>query len=337
MTTATPLSVSVILGAGFSYVAGLPLTRDLYNTDDLPPNTSERALRNHEEVRIAWDHWSSHRKIPNAEEWLESLYFSTNPPGMSALWDKAVKFALAQLVRPWQGSKTPYYYGVTTSIESKVHREFWEIIRNLFQLKNVVTMNYDLLAEQGLRKEYTEKRHPPICYYGGWPYVQYVRVMKDLAPPHWEEVRLGEEVILHKMHGSLNWAREPHGLKIHDDVRAAFRVDASKGQIIVVPPVPEKSMPLELYNVWQSAEQHLAVCDVWLVCGYSLPEYDTALHEFFSRTAAHSCVQHLIICDPDAASVARRWRNIFKATPCIHEMPGLPDCFAQLAYRPWES
>ena len=196
-------------------------------------------------------------------------------------------------------------------------------------------MNYDLLAEQGLRDEYTEERLAPICYYGGWPYVQYVRVMKDLAPPRWEEVRLGEEIILHKMHGSLNWAREPHGLKIHDDVRAAFRVDASKGQILVVPPIPEKLMPPELYNVWQSAEEHLANSDVWLVCGYSLPEYDEALREFFSRTAKHSRAKHLIICDPEAEAVAGRWRDVFEVAPEVHKMPGLPGCLNSLTSRSW--
>ena len=38
----------------------------------------------------------------NAEEWLKSLYVSSDPPGTNPLWDKALKFALAQLVRPWR-------------------------------------------------------------------------------------------------------------------------------------------------------------------------------------------------------------------------------------------
>jgi hypothetical protein len=46
---------TAILGAGFSSVAGLPLTKDLF--EELPLAKSERARKEYEEVFAAWSSW----------------------------------------------------------------------------------------------------------------------------------------------------------------------------------------------------------------------------------------------------------------------------------------
>ena len=67
----------------------------------------------------------------------------------------------------------------------------------------------------------------PVFYYGGHPYNQHVQKMIRLsgAGPRSVAVPLGHQVPIYKLHGSINWAWEPHSetLKVHDDVRAAFR------------------------------------------------------------------------------------------------------------------
>jgi hypothetical protein len=65
---------SVILGAGFSYVAGLPLTKELFATSTPPSTKSDRAKRNHEEVMAAWRVWKKDNPEGNAEQWLRLLY-----------------------------------------------------------------------------------------------------------------------------------------------------------------------------------------------------------------------------------------------------------------------
>jgi hypothetical protein len=52
------LKTAVILGAGFSHVGGLPLTRDLFDIrGDIPRSQSTSAQRNHEQVVLAYSRW----------------------------------------------------------------------------------------------------------------------------------------------------------------------------------------------------------------------------------------------------------------------------------------
>ena len=51
------LTTSVVLGAGFSFVAGLPLTNELFEVSDIPRATSIKARRQHEDVINAYRTW----------------------------------------------------------------------------------------------------------------------------------------------------------------------------------------------------------------------------------------------------------------------------------------
>lgn len=147
------LKTTAILGAGFSKAAGLPLTRDLFETTELPRALSPEATERHRQVLYAWRNWSSKNPGQNAERWLENLYAFRPAERLVYLtsYQDAVDFALARLVRLPPGSNSHYYHGVTTSIDCEAHRLFWQALRRDFQLEAVVTMNYDILAEQGLR------------------------------------------------------------------------------------------------------------------------------------------------------------------------------------------
>jgi hypothetical protein len=112
------------------------------------------------------------------------------------------------------------------------------------------------------------------------------------------------------MHGSINWANEPHAFKIHDSVHAAFRTDKRLGELAIVPPLPEKEMPPWLYNVWKEAEGSLIKSNTWFICGYSLPTYDLALEEFFQRAAHQVNGLTIYISDPKSKELKERWKNI---------------------------
>ncbi|MBV8858475.1 MAG: hypothetical protein JOZ02_16195 [Acidobacteria bacterium] len=316
---------SVILGAGFSYVAGLPLTKDLFETSILPSTKSDKAKRNHEEVMAAWKVWKKENPEGNAEQWLRLLYENRGFALLGTTWENALNFAMARLVKLPPGRNAAYYHGITTCIDNEVHKDFWEKIRGAFTLKYVVSMNYDILAEQGLKCQYSKERVAPICYYGGFQWQQVVKKMTDVTKHRYENVELGHEVALFKMHGSINWAFEPHGFKIHDDVRAAFRVDQKLGEVAIIPPLPEKDVPDWLINVWKQAEESLSHSQVWIICGYSLPDYDVALKNFFKRAADKTFGLRLYILDPFSSDLAGKWENIAPVGTVIKKLPGLPE------------
>ena len=323
------LRTTVILGAGFSYIAGLPLTRDLFETDELPRSFSPEAAERHRQVLHAWRAWASKKPGENGEKWLAKLYDLLGAEALVYLtsYQDAVDFALARLVQLPPGSKAHYYHGVTTSVECKEHRLFWNYMRRDFDLRAVVTMNYDILAEQGLREEYSSHRAKPMFHYGGFPYTQHVRKLTNVVTREFEEVVLDGPIALFKMHGSLNWTYEwsPDRMKMHDDVRAVFRPDREVGVPQIVPPLVEKKAPDWLRTIWNGARQALGDSQVWFVCGYSLPEYDTALRELFRAAASRTFSLRIIISDPFSDEVSKKWAALVPRGTRIEALPGLPE------------
>ena len=314
-----PEVTSLILGAGFSCVAGLPLAKDLFNTSESPKAFSKTAVRRNEKVLHAWRNWSRQTGSLDAEIWLRELYLNEdNDSGIT--FQDAVEFAVARLVilPDWKWRSTPYFYGITRSVECETHRI-------------LVTMNYDILAEQGLKEKYSSHhRSPPLCHYGGFPANLHVRMMLDLRTRRYRNVKLGEEISIFKMLGSVNWCDEPHDFKIHDDVRGVFRSDRRRGKLAIVPPLPEKRRPEWLEKVWQYAENGLKASHIWIVCGYSMPEYDDALRRFFKRVASQHDHLTIYILDPNATSIVSRWREISPEQTQIVTLSGLPEGIDEL-------
>ena len=107
---------------------------------------------------------------------------------------------------------------------------------------------------------------------------------------------------------------------MYQDFRPVFR---HGGDAAVVAPVPEKQCPKWLQPVWQEAEAELAAAEAWIVCGYSLPNYDIAIREMLTR-AASSSVQHVFLLDPISNKLAERYVNIAPKAS-LHLLPGLPE------------
>jgi hypothetical protein len=327
------MDTAIILGAGFSFVAGLPLTRNLFDTNGLLPRSqSSAAEKNHSEVSSAYSVWLRSHPGTNAEEWLLDLYRRKGDPlqeiGQQTTWSKALRFALARLVDLPPGKNSHYYFGICTSKCHPIHQRFWRRIEDDFGSRVVATLNYDLLVEQALHAEDSKHRGAPRCYYGGFPYVQTVRKMTDVTKRRYELVRLGNEVVLYKLHGSLNWAWERHAaptLKIHDDVRAIFRHNDRIGVPAVIPPIPEKEMPPEFSQIWDQARRSLSECPHWIVCGYSLPPYDVALRNFFEGILSKRNQASIFILSPDSPTLAKHWQAICPKSTQVRPLPGLPE------------
>lgn len=315
--------IILFTGAGFSFSAGLPLTKDLFAEIPHSPYSNNKAV--FEQVRLAW---LRHGASKNPEVWIKEVYLERdNLPefkyGVS--WEDVQDFLMARLVKLPKGSNAHYYHGISTSIDSRVHREFWSKLRKTFHLKTVITTNYDLLIEQGLKSEYKVERIAPICYYGGYPYLQVVRKMTNVTTNESVDLKLGHEVELIKLHGSLNWVQEPHGYKIHDDVRAVYRKSRGLGKPRIIPPLEEKEQPEWSFDIWNAAEAALTKTDTWFVCGYSFPHYDLAINKMIARCGSKHERLKVIIADPNSNGVKGNMEVLLPKSTEYQLLPGLPD------------
>jgi hypothetical protein len=319
---------AVIVGAGFSYVAGLPLAQDLFAGDVFA--SSRAAGVRYQRVLRAWEAWSAtHDGGP--EQFLSEVY-RTDPNGRVP-WLWAAEFVAAVLATPRaqdQGAFQFRYAGrITRPVNAPIHSAFWDVVLSSFDVAGVVTTNYDILVERGLRHRCTTRPPRPGFYYGGLPKPQ---ILKGAALPFSAQqplslIELGGGVPVYKLHGSLNWGTDSGQLVIYQDLRPAFR---RGGDARIVPPVEEKKAPEWLSGVWQGARKVLERASTWIVCGYSLPEYDVAVRELFSEAGLERRVTTILLIDPFAASIADRWRAVAPDAE-IRCLPGLPQALNRIA------
>ena len=215
---------------------------------------------------------------------------------------------------------------LTREVQSLGLVRFWDIVCTS-DLRAIVTTNYDLLAERGLRHRALKRRFRPGFHYGGFPKPQR---LKGLAQP-WTVldqqriVVLDSGVPLFKLHGSLNWSLEGGERLMYQDMRSAFR---RGGDALISPPTTEKETPEWLSAVWGNASSYLSMCERWIVCGYSLPAYDIALRELFGQSS--SAAREICVIDPCAALLTERWQQVAPGAR-IFKFDGLPSGLQALA------
>jgi hypothetical protein len=316
-------TISVILGSGFSYVTGLPLAKDLLNSAAFI--ASKRSEGRFNRVWKEWERWQGEHPGQASEQFLSAVYHGEieNVP-----WTWAVELVSATLACPLKQDRPAWrnwrYAGrITRPVGIPVHDAFWDIIIKKYNLLAVVTANYDILAERGLRYRPMKRPHRPGFVYGG---IAFPQILKGLALPFTvldpkRIVELKNGIPLFKLHGSLNWAQEKGQLVMYQDLRPAFRYGSDA---LIVPPVLEKEMPAWLLNVWESAIMYLSRSEIWLVCGYSLPVYDIALRDMFQKAAKKGQPFTIMLIDPAAQGLAFTWQQIAPHAKIIC-LPGLPD------------
>jgi hypothetical protein len=326
----------VILGAGFSRVAGLPLTNNLFDCGNiLPPVTHPSMTDDYIQVIDAYKRWRAANQNESAEVWMNELY-SGREMGFVRLkygtdWWHVVRFVLARLVDDTPESRNaPYYHGIGTFRRHPVHEQFWERAERELNVKRIVTFNYDLLVEQALHEKQSDHRTAPRCRYGGFTHVQVVRKLTNVITRTYDLLEMGNDFVLYKLHGSMNWAWERHSptLKVHQDVRAVFRRTLRVGQPAIIPPVSEKEMPKEFATIWFEAAEVLANASRWLVCGYSLPTYDIFARKYFADILKRRRNTTVVILDPDSRRIGERWRDLAAGVNVL-ALPGLPEALAE--------
>lgn len=317
---------AVITGAGYSFAAGLPLTKELFEVHSYAGSTG--AIQRSERIRSTWQEWHIQHPGQGPEQFLTAV----NLGQVSQIsWPEVVEHVALVLATPrgddWPRTKSPRYAArVTNPIRSDVHIDFWTAVLDRFDLRMVATTNYDLLVERGLRTRPMIRPTRPGMYYGGFHQPQ---ILKGDKQPY--SVRKSDQfttlegsVPLYKLHGSLSWSFENGRLAMYQDARPAFR---SGGTAAIVPPLTEKTTPTWLRAVWDQCEAGLMDCPTWIVVGYSLPPYDIALLQLFQRAGAG--VQQIWIIDPFAAGeIEGRWK-LAAPSAQVSCLPGLADALVE--------
>lgn len=327
------LKAACIIGAGYSFAAGLPLTSSLFDTE--VSIVSDRSRKQFEAVWADYSRWQGKNPDRYLEEYLTEIYLSER----SGLLFDNVPFAyIVNLISAVLASPrtkrdnqiNPRYSSrLTTPSWNKSHENFWRVTTSVFSELGIITTNYDLFIERSLRHRRMKRGFGIGFHYGG---IKHPQLAKGIPLPftvtdQQRVVELKGEIPLFKLHGSLNWAVAQSGvIELFQDVRPAFR---EKGKAAIVPPITEKAAPSWLKPIWHEAEALLSEAQIWIVCGYSLPSYDIAMNQMLKRTSKNT--KTIFILDPYSESLKSRYSDV-APDASIYCLEGLPNGVFQLAH-----
>jgi SIR2-like domain len=303
--------ITVFTGAGFSHLASVPLASQLFDEQPAVDRISRQRLI--ERVVAGWNRWhASERGTP--EEYLAVLEARADKEWLDAVWFVGLRIALDMGNIEMVGTKpTVVRHNIDRMTGVPAHEKFWGALFRLVNDVTVITTNYDILCERGLRIAPRPRKRLPGFNYGngveqlaGGGYPSYSHIQKVACQGH---------VPILKLHGSVSWSiRDGHLIKYHD-CRPAIRGDAA-----IIAPVTNKHIPQMFRNIWQSAAQALASTSVLVVIGYSLPPYDHAVRNLIKSNLPASAKVHVF--DP-YAPVASRYSELLPSNEVVPE-PGLP-------------
>jgi hypothetical protein len=315
----------LILGAGWSAAAGLPLANQLFETAE--PRGRDR------EVVDAYEEWQQEHPDSSSEQFVAYAYEGGTEkvfrrlPGSPILhwddpqleldltgtveryglgWSDVAAYLQRRLAAPSLpqrlDSGVRYRPELLRRTPSAAQAEFWNWLLDEIPVRAIVTTNYDLTIEQTVGISLNTIAGSPGFHYAG---------IQNAVHPLSSGFDRGIDpsptglIPLAKLHGSLNWSLTDDRVDVFPDLRPAFR---NGGDAAIIPPLPEKHVPEWLEPVWDEARVELAAADEWIVVGYSLPPYDHEINWLLADSARE--VRCIRIYDPFADSVAERWSKI---------------------------
>lgn len=311
--------ISVILGAGFSSLAGVPLASQLFDEEPLVDRITRRKLV--ARVISNWNLWRE-KNQGSPEQYLAHLETLKYREWYDAIWFVGLTIALKmgrveRVGGQSQPTITRHHIARTTQVDS--HERFWTTLFRRTEDVAVLTTNYDILPERGLRLHPRPRVPRPGFNYGegnvyleGGGYPSYAHIQKVVAEGR---------VPLFKLHGSVSWSVKDGKLLQYHDCRPAIRGDAA-----ILAPITRKRVPTFLEPIWERAATVLSSSRTWIVVGYSLPTYDEAILELFGSCAKHGPAVHFF--DPNDEVAQRAKKLLPVATVFAHG--GLPACLGDL-------
>ena len=310
-------SIVCFLGAGFSYVAGVPLARDLFS---FRPSVASRASK--DRFLAVLNHYGEWKKVNtdlHAEQYLSCLFLGS--AGVNApKWKSAVEYIGAVIAssgapRPSYNQNLRYSNRLNRPTKCETHQKFFKVIFSNTNNVSVITTNYDLLIERALRHKPMIRPRTLGCYYVG---VSKDQEIKGASMPfsRWQYdkvIKMSGAIPVHKLHGSLNWHLSNDEIVVYQDMRPAFR---HGGNAAIIPPIQEKCTPVWLKDIWSSAEVALAEASIWIVCGYSAPNYDCQVQNILKKAGSNRDLSILLMM-PDSKCFVDHWKKIVPGSRII--------------------
>ena len=308
--------VVVFLGAGFSSLGGVPLASELFAERPIVDRIVRERLV--ERVLDGWFNWNSEIE-GTPEQYLSHLEQNPGQQWRDAQWYVALNVTLhTRGVKIAEKRSEVIHHSLELSCSVEEHKQFWTAIFQRTENVTVITTNYDMLAEQGLRPTPTPRAKQPGFHYGAGP-----EKLEGSVPGifHKKAIEIKGSVPLLKLHGSVSWEYANHGLVRFHDCRPAI-----KGTAAIIAPSTEKSIPREFKEIWEKAETSLHAAANWIIVGYSFPEYDHAINDLLRRSSEHGPGIHIL--NPDE-TVATRVKQLFTKAE-VRAYTGLPGALSQI-------
>jgi hypothetical protein len=78
-----------------------------------------------------------------------------------------------------------------------------------------------------------------------------------------------------------------------------------------------------LHEIWREAKSSLRRSDMWMMCGYSMPAYDTEVLRLL-KTGGTGRPLTIFLLSPKADALQKRWTGLLPEASIIC-LPGLPE------------
>lgn len=162
----------------------------------------------------------------------------------------------------------------------------------------VISFNYDLLAEDALRRF-----EIPFSYGLG--------VFEETHPPSW--LQPGAETKLLKLHGSMNWRAGPDPLRDLIICPSYSELVADKAAPVLVPPTWRKEFVGPINNVWDEAIKAIECATRIVVIGFSIPETDVHFRYLLAAgLMANISLRKVVFIDPNAGNLRIRANSVLR-------------------------
>ncbi len=182
---------------------------------------------------------------------------------------------------------------------------------------DILTTNYDLTAELALA---TNGLAPtlPVAWTTAYDQDSSQSLYSTRNHP----------IVLHKLHGSINWELRDDRLLVFDHLapahhltdrsmvsglwpRMLVRDGARPERPLIVPPSLYKAQPHSVLDpMWSRARDALAQADRLAFIGFSFPDSDTYMKYFFADALTDNTnLPEIKIVDPNATEIVRRLRE----------------------------
>jgi len=155
------------LGAGFAFLGNVPLASQLF--DEQPEVDVISRQRLLERVLFGWKRWHD-QTGGTPEQYLAMLEANGGKQWRDATWYVALVIAMHMgYVRVVGRKPTIVRHTLNLTSGIKAHEEFWTAVFRRTEDVAVVTTNYDILAERGLRPKPRPRVPRPGFHYGDGP------------------------------------------------------------------------------------------------------------------------------------------------------------------------